>query len=48
VLDFNPWVKSVIDGIAAEFAASAQEYPHVPTDAEDPYTPPWGGSAVRR
>jgi arylsulfatase len=46
ILDFNPWVKGVIDGLVAEFEASAQEYPHVPTNAEDPYTPPWGGREV--
>jgi arylsulfatase len=39
IKDFNPWVKSVIDRIAADFQASTQKFPNVPQDAPDPYTP---------
>ena len=39
IKDFNPWVKSVVDRIAAEFQASTQTFPNVPQDAPDPYVP---------
>jgi len=48
IKDFNPWVKSIIDGIVGEFEATVQEYPNVPPGAEDPYTPPAGGRGGRR
>jgi arylsulfatase len=40
IKDANPWVKSVVDKIVADFNASAERYPHVPQGAPDPYTPP--------
>jgi arylsulfatase len=40
IKDANPWVKSVVDRIVAEFTATAERYPHVPPNAPDPYTPP--------
>jgi arylsulfatase len=40
IKDANPWVQSVTDRIANEFAASTRRYPHVPPNAPDPYTPP--------
>jgi arylsulfatase len=39
IKDFNPWVKSVVDRIAADFQASTRRFPNVPQDAPDPYTP---------
>jgi arylsulfatase A-like enzyme len=41
VKDVFPWVKSVADGIVAEYEESVARYPNVPTTATDPYTPPW-------
>ena len=38
--DANPWVFSVVDKLVADFAASAERYPHVPPNARDPYVPP--------
>ncbi|MEX2282688.1 MAG: arylsulfatase [Gemmatimonadota bacterium] len=40
IKDANPWVKSVVDKLIAEFNATAEKYPHVPFNAPDPYTPP--------
>jgi arylsulfatase len=40
IKDTNPWAISVMDKIVADFVASTQRYPHVPTNATDPYTPP--------
>jgi hypothetical protein len=40
VKDANPWAKSVMDKLIADFEASAQRYPHVPPNAPDPYIPP--------
>jgi len=40
VKDFNPWVESVMNRIAAEFEATTARYPHVPPGAPDPYEPP--------
>jgi hypothetical protein len=40
IKDTNPWVASVIDKIVADFVASAEQYPHVPANARDPYVPP--------
>ena len=40
IKDFNPGVKSVIDRIVADFAASTAAFPNVPQDAPDPFTPP--------
>jgi arylsulfatase len=39
IKDANPWVKSVMDRIVAEFLASTERYPNVPVNAPDPYTP---------
>jgi arylsulfatase len=40
VKDANPWVKSVMDKIVADFQATTERYPHVPANAPDPYVPP--------
>jgi arylsulfatase len=40
VKDANPWVKSVMDKIVADFEATTKRYPHVPANAPDPYVPP--------
>jgi arylsulfatase len=40
VKDANPWAKSLMDRIVAEFVATTERYPHVPQNAPDPYTPP--------
>ena len=48
VKDFNPWVKSVVDRIVAEFEATTELYPHVPPGAEDPYTPPRRATEAQR
>ncbi len=42
VKDFNPWVKSVIDKIVAEYMATTEKFPNVPIDADDPYRPSRG------
>ena len=46
VKDFNPAVKTHIDGIVADFMASTQRFPNVPQGAPDPYSPP-AGAALR-
>jgi arylsulfatase len=38
--DFNPWAKSVMDKLVADFQATTARYPHVPPRAPDPYVPP--------
>lgn len=40
IKDANPWVKSVMDSIVADFMATTERYPNVPANAPDPYTPP--------
>jgi arylsulfatase len=40
VKDANPWAESVMDKIVAAFTASTEQYPHVPSNAPDPYVPP--------
>jgi arylsulfatase A-like enzyme len=40
IKDSNPWAISVMDRIVADFAASIQRYPNVPSSATDPYVPP--------
>jgi arylsulfatase len=40
IKDFNPWAISVMDKIVADFMASTQRYPNVPSNAPDPYMPP--------
>ncbi len=40
VKDFNPWARSVMDKIVADFEATTERYPHVPSGAPDPYVPP--------
>jgi arylsulfatase len=42
IKDANPWVRSVVDRIVAEFDATLDRYPHVPRGASDPYQPPAG------
>jgi arylsulfatase A-like enzyme len=39
IKDFNPWVKSVVDRIVADFMASTKKFPNVPQGAPDPYVP---------
>ncbi len=39
IKDANPWVKSVMDKIVADFMATTERYPNVPRNAPDPYTP---------
>lgn len=46
VKDANPWVKSVMDRIVAEFQATTERYPHVPANAPDPYVPAPQGKAA--
>jgi arylsulfatase A-like enzyme len=38
--DANPWAQSVMDRIVAEFNATTERYPHVPSKTPDPYLPP--------
>jgi arylsulfatase len=40
IKDFNPWVKSVVDQIVADYQDSIEAFPNVPRGAPDPYTPP--------
>ena len=40
IKDANPWAQSVMDRIVADFVATTERYPHVPPNAQDPYTPP--------
>ncbi|MBC7895535.1 MAG: sulfatase-like hydrolase/transferase [Cytophagaceae bacterium] len=40
IKDANPWATGVFDKIVAEYTASLQRYPNVPSTAQDPYTPP--------
>ncbi|HEU4387626.1 MAG TPA: arylsulfatase [Blastocatellia bacterium] len=40
IKDANPWAKSAMDKIVADFMATTERYPHVPSDAVDPYAPP--------
>ena len=42
VKDFNPWARSAMDKLVADFEATTARYPHVPQRAPDPYTPPRG------
>jgi arylsulfatase len=43
IKDANPWAQSVMDKLVATFVATTERYPHVPTNAPDPYVPPGGG-----
>ncbi|HXT69721.1 MAG TPA: arylsulfatase [Vicinamibacterales bacterium] len=40
VKDANPWAQSIMDKLVADFVATTEKYPHVPTNAPDPYVPP--------
>jgi len=40
IKDANPWAKSVMDKLVADFTATTVRYPHVPPNAPDPYVPP--------
>ena len=40
IKDSNPWAISVMDKLIADFRATTAQYPHVPPNAPDPYTPP--------
>ncbi len=43
IKDFNPGVLTVMDRIVADYRASVEQFPNVPVDADDPYTPPYDG-----
>ena len=40
IKDANPWAIGVFDKLVAEYAASAAQFPNVPSGARDPWTPP--------
>jgi arylsulfatase A-like enzyme len=40
VKDANPWALSVFDKLVADFNASVERFPNVPSTSRDPYTPP--------
>lgn len=40
IKDANPWAQGLMDKLVAEFKATTVRYPHVPTNAPDPYEPP--------
>jgi arylsulfatase len=39
IKDANPWAISAMDKIVADFLATTERYPHVPSTATDPYVP---------
>jgi hypothetical protein len=39
IKDFNPGILTVMDRIVADYRASVEQFPNVPVDADDPYTP---------
>jgi arylsulfatase len=39
IKDVNPWAISAMDKIVADFLATTERYPNVPSDAKDPYLP---------
>jgi arylsulfatase len=40
IKDANPWAISLFDKLVADFTASTERFPNVPSNARDPYTPP--------
>jgi arylsulfatase A-like enzyme len=40
IKDANPWAVSAFDKLVADWTITTVKYPHVPTGAKDPYTPP--------
>ena len=40
VKDANPWARSLMDKLVADFEATTERYPHVVGGTPDPYTPP--------
>lgn len=40
IKDVNPWAQSAFDKIVADWMATTERYPNVPTGTRDPYTPP--------
>lgn len=40
IKDNNPWAQGAMDKIVAAFNATTARYPHVPSNAPDPYLPP--------
>ena len=40
VKDANPWAIGLFDKLVADFTASTERYPNVPSTAKDPYAPP--------
>lgn len=40
IKDVNPWAIGLFDRIVADFKASVEQFPNVPSNAPDPYTPP--------
>jgi arylsulfatase A-like enzyme len=39
IKDANPWAQSVMDKLVADFMATTERYPNVPSNAPDPYVP---------
>jgi arylsulfatase A-like enzyme len=40
IKDANPWALGLFDKLVADFTASVERFPNVPTGARDPYKPP--------
>ena len=40
VKDANPWAIGLFDKLVADFTASTERHPNVPSTAKDPYAPP--------
>ena len=40
VKDANPWARSLMDKLVADFEATTERYPHVVGGTPDPYVPP--------
>ncbi|MCC6243643.1 MAG: sulfatase-like hydrolase/transferase [Gemmatimonadaceae bacterium] len=39
IKDVNPWAIGTFDALIAQFTATTERFPHVPTGAKDPYLP---------
>jgi arylsulfatase A-like enzyme len=40
IKDANPWAITLFDTLVADFITSTERFPHVPSTAQDPYSPP--------
>jgi arylsulfatase len=40
VKDANPWALELFDKLVADFNATTERYPNIPSSARDPYVPP--------